>query len=235
MNSPQSPRSIHLSSFKIKFHDHILHGDTYRQKCATLVLHGAGQSSRSRFASLRKNLNDLSIPSAAFDFIGHGQTGGNITDTSLKLRTDQAAAVIQEICQLPLTLIGASMSAHTAIMLTRLFEVNNLVLLVPAVYTPAAYHIPFGPEFSAVIRQTDSWQDSEAFDILTGFRGNLLVIAAENDHVIPRQIPHRLLESATSANDKSLFTVPDSGHLNLFRDPAQYRRVIDMVSRLYTL
>ena len=38
-----------------------------------------------------------------------------------------------------IALIGASMGAYTAIRLTETFSVDNLILLVPAVYTPQAY------------------------------------------------------------------------------------------------
>ena len=63
---------------------------------------------------------------------------------------------------------------------------DNLILLVPAVYTPQAYEIPFrSRRFQPSFASPDSWQDSDAFRILEEFNGNLLVIAAEADAVIP--------------------------------------------------
>ena len=228
LQAPAGPQPI-----AVPFADHTLRGDGFQLPCETLVLHGAGQSSRSRFAHLRQALCRRGIPSASFDFIGHGDTGGRLPGSSLRARTEQAAAVIQYACREPLTLIAASMSGYTAIKLTERFRVANLILLVPAVYTPRAYDLPFGPDFSAAIRQPGSWQDSDAFSILAAFRGNLLVVAAEGDDVIPRRVVERLHASADSAGFRKLHIVPGSGHLSLFAREEDFREVLDMMAALY--
>jgi fermentation-respiration switch protein FrsA (DUF1100 family) len=122
------------------------------------------------------------------------------------------------------------MGAYTAIKLTEIFVVENLVLLVPAVYTPRAYGAPFGPEFSAVIRRPGSWQDSDAFDIVSAFKGNLLVIAAESDDVIPRAVVERIHGSATNAKVRLLHVVPGSSHLSLFPDERDFLFVLRMIA-----
>ena len=170
-------QSMRLVPFQLPFGKFVLKGDRYDRKCDVIVLHGAGKSSRSRFSRLRESLNDGGIPSSSFDFIGHGETGGDISESTLHGRTDQASAVIRHTCMEPITLIAASMSGYTAIKLTQSFAVSNLILLVPAVYTPGAYDLSFGDAFSAAIRPPGSWRDSDAFSIISGFKGNLLVIA----------------------------------------------------------
>ena len=223
---------MNLKTFEIVFDNYVLQGDTYEQGCDTLVLHGAGKSSRTRFSRMRESLNDQGITSASFDFIGHGKTGGEILGTSLHGRTKQAAAVIRQSCIEPLTLIAASMSAYTAIKLTKIFSVNNLILLVPAVYTPSAYNIDFGPEFSAAIRTPNSWQDSDAFNILEGFKGNLLVIAAEHDNVIPIKVIERIHKSARHAKTNLLHIVPDSAHLSLFPKLQDFHMALNMIIKI---
>ncbi len=218
-----------LHSFELPFDQHVIKGDRYETACHTIILHGAGRSSRDRFSRLRKRLNAKGLPSVGFDFIGHGETGGEITETSLYGRTRQAETVIRHFCKEPLNLIAASMSAYTAIRLTEIFCVTNLILLVPAVYTPRAYPLPFGPEFSAVIRAPLSWKDSDAFDILRKFKGNLLVVAAENDHVIPKDVIKMLHESAKCAKTNQVHTVPDSEHLELFPKVQDFDLVIHMI------
>lgn len=220
---------MNLMTFELPFEDFVLRGDTYDESCETIVLHGAGQSSRKRFSRMRTNLNAHGIPSVSFDFIGHGETGGALLGTSLRARTKQAAIVIRHACAEPLTLIAASMGAYTAIKLTEMFSVNNLVLMVPAVYTPKAYDIEFGPEFSAIIRVPNSWQDSDAFSILKGFTGNLLIIAAENDHVIPIEVTERIHESARHARSNRLHIVPESTHLSLFPKLDDFHLALDMI------
>jgi hypothetical protein len=165
----------------------------------------------------------------SFDFIGHGETGGALVGSSLQERTAQAAAVIRHRGCEPLTLIGASMGAYTAIKLMETFSVDNLILLVPAVYAPQAYETPFGPAFSAVIRVPGSWQDSDAFRILDGFKGNLLVIAAEADAVIPTAVIQKIQASARQAETNRLHIVPESRHLSLFPTQKDFQLALDMM------
>lgn len=220
-------------SFKLPFEGCLLRGDRYKTRCRTVVLHGAGKSSRKRFLRLRSALSDLGIATVGFDYIGHGETGGELLGSSLRHRTEQAASVIRYAGEEPLTLIGASMSAYTAIRLTRRFRVDTLALLVPAVYTARAYHVPFGPAFSTIIRAPRSWQDSDAWDILAGFRGNLLVIAAERDEVIPVEIVDRIYASAKNAESKIVHVVPGSRHLLLFPKDRDFDRALEMIVRTF--
>lgn len=218
-----------LRTFKLPYGKYVLRGDIYRSGKETIVLHGAGKSSRAVFKRLRHSLNAHSIPSVSFDFVGHGDTGGEILDSSLRERTEQAAAVIKHICTEPVSLIAASMSGYTAIKLTDLFSVSNLILLVPAVYTPRAYDLPFGPEFSAAIRVPDSWRESDAFEILSRFNGNLVVIAAEFDDIIPRAIVKHIHSSATRAVTRIFYVVPGSTHSSLFPREQDFLLALDII------
>jgi len=228
-NTPMEKEQMIPHPFELIFENHKLYGDTYGKKCDTMVLHGAGKSSRERLSRIRDHLNAGGLPSVCFDFIGHGETGGDIMSTSLEKRTGQAEAVIRHTCSEPLTLIAASMGAYTAVKLTQLFWVKNLVLLVPAVYSPLAYHLPFGPKFSAAIRQPFSWRESDAFGILENFKGNLLVIAAENDNIIPKEVITRIHDSAKHAKTNRVYTVPCSGHRSLFPKDKDFNLVMNMI------
>lgn len=214
----------------------MLRGDRYRSDVdenMTLLLHGAGKSSRVTFSRMREYLYCHGILSASFDFVGHGESDGNINKTTLHGRTDQAATVIKHTCQEPLTLIAASMGSYSAIKLTEIFKVENLVLLVPAVYTPHVYDIPFGPEFTAKIRVQDSWKDSDAFDLLSDFTGNVMIFAAEFDDVIPSELVEQLYASTINAKNRVLHIVPDSKHLSLFPEEKDFLVAMDiLVSRL---
>ena len=220
------------SPFELPFGAHLLRGDRYATECRAIVLHGAGQSSRARFSELRRSLHDKGLPSVSFDFIGHGETGGSLLGSTLHARTDQATAVIRYTCREPLTLIGASMSGYTAVRLLGAFAVANLILLVPAVYIHDAYDLPFGPAFSAAIRRPGSWRESDAFGILANFRGNLLIVAAETDDVIPREIVEGLLAAAEKAKSRRLHIVPGSRHVGLFPRDRDFRLATDMIVKM---
>ncbi|MBU1240238.1 alpha/beta fold hydrolase [Myxococcota bacterium] len=211
-----------------------LRGDTSGLSCNTLILHGAGKSNRARFLRLRTALADRGHCSAAFDFVGHGETGGTLSMSSLHDRTQQGLAFIREHMSAPLSLIGASMSGYTAIQLTRLFPVANLVLLVPAAYTPLACDVPFGPDFSRIIREPGSWRESDAFSALAKFRGRLTIFAAQRDDVIPAELTQMLLDAAMNAQSPKLYTVEGSTHGNLFHDDKTLGWAADIITSALT-
>ncbi len=205
-------------NFSVDFQGTRLRGDaTHGAQANVLLLHGAGASARNKFAILRHALEERGVGMTCFDCLGHGETGGEMGESSLESRTRQAQAVIatREL-RAPLALMGFSMGAYNAIRLTQTHEVASLILIVPGVYTPAAYSLSFGPQFSSAIRRERSWEDSDAWEILAQFRGRLLVIAAGNDAVIPREIPERLAASSVNAAWRHLLVVPDTEHRHLF-------------------
>lgn len=196
-------------SFKVPFADTLLHGDCLISAESnkegspnTLFLHGAGKAERTRFMSLRALLfEQYGIASCAFDFIGHGETGGTLLSSSLKQRTEQASAVIDAYCDTQkLNIIAASMSAYTALKLSQLYPVYSLTLMVPAAYSAKAYGVQFGDAFSKILRRHRSWEESDSWKILQAFSGAIYLVSCELDEVIPVEIVDRLYDSAKNAN-----------------------------------
>src|SRR5471032_1753217 len=225
-----------IVDFDVAFEGHVLKGDQYvGGDNRVLYLHGAGTSTRRGHHLLRNALQQRGVGSSSFDCIGHGDTGGALAQSSVASRTRQAQAVAAARgLPEPLAVFGASMGAYNAIRFTQGHRVDALVLIVPGVFTPSAYEVPFGPEFSVVIRRERSWADSDAWDILSRFEGRLLVIAAENDATIPREIPERLVAAATRAQSSRLHVVPDAEHNRLWslleETPASFEAAVDMVA-----
>ena len=205
--------------FDVSYSGRLIKADHFVGSAAlqTLLIHGAGQSERGRFALLRHALHQRGIGSTAFDCIGHGLTGGSLGESSLASRTRQAAAVadVQHGAS-PLALVGTSMGAYNAIKLLATRRVESLVLVVPGIYTPAAYELAFDAGFSAVIRSPRSWEATDAWAIVGRFTGRLLVIAAGNDTVIPPEIPERLVAAASQASWRRLHVVAGAQHNRLF-------------------
>ena len=94
------------------------------------------------------------------------------------------------------------MGAYTAVKLLEYYQIRNLMLLVPAMYTSMAYTVPFNKGFTEIIRQPQSWRHSDAWDILSGYRGCLFIIAAENDEVIPQGVINKIYASAVNAKKR---------------------------------
>ena len=206
-----------IVDFDVAYDGHVLKGDQYvgADSNRLLYLHGAGASTRRGHHVLRGALQQRGIGSTCFDCIGHGDTGGALAQSSVASRTRQAQAVIAARgVPEPLAVVGASMGAYNAIRMTQSHRVDALVLIVPGVYTPSAYEVPFGPEFSALIRRERSWADSDA--------------------TIPLEIPERLVAAATRAQSSRLHIVQGAEHNRLWslleEDPASFGASVDMVA-----
>lgn len=180
-------------------------------KRQSLMMHG-GARSQEVFLDLRNLLAHHDIGSIAFDCIGHGQSTGKLADSSLKSRTQQALHLLQHLETKIDVCIGVSMGAYNAIQLSKNLQLDALILIVPGVYTPEAYDINFGEQFSEIIRTKNSWIDSDAWKILHDFKGKLLIVSAEHDEVVPNQIPEKLFESASQCAWKHHFIVPKAQH-----------------------
>lgn len=203
-------------AFTVDSHGHRLAGDRTPDPASSssvLFLHGAGQiTTREFFDPIRAHLFAHQIPSAAFDFIGHGETGGSLQSSSLLQRFNQSCDVIESLSlSQPLSIVASSMSGYTAIKLLEKYQIENLILIVPAAYHAGAFRVPFDQGFSDLIRQPQSWLHTDAWEILKQYRGNLLLITAENDEVVPNEINKRMYDSAVNAH-KKWHVVPYSPH-----------------------
>ena len=216
-------------AFQVPFQEkHLYAESTLGPNGHILMLHGGGKD-RTVFYKYRALLDALGFGTTTFDFLGHGETGGDMHDSSLLSRTMQAKTVIDYLEPEVTGCIGVSMGAYNALQLSREVPFRSLILMVPGVYTPTAYNIHFGPEFSNIIRQTRSWAQTDAWDVVAEFSGRLLVIAAENDSVIPAEIPERLVSSAANASARERITVLGADHntiwQNLMLSPERYEKV----------
>jgi hypothetical protein len=198
-----------------------------------MVLHGAGKGSRHRFEPLRAELGSRGISSVAFDCVGHGDTSGALDGTTLKSRTDQALSVLSQTgFKQPFTVLGSSMGAYTAVKLCEHLPIQNLILFVPAMYTVTAYEIPFGVEFSSCIRQPDSWRHSDAWAILSRFTGNILIVRAEKDEVIPIGVIESIKQASSNAASIVEHAVAGAPHplaQHLAENPKQFQEVVELI------
>ena len=82
---------------------------------------------QKNFDVLRELLFKNGISSCAFDFIGHGETAGDITTSSLEIRVKQVLAVVQsQALPQPLSIVASSMSGHIAIKLSEFLNIKIL-------------------------------------------------------------------------------------------------------------
>ena len=227
--------------FRVPFDGRALIGDVLagKEPSRLLVLHGAGQSNRERFRQIREHLLTHGIGSVAFDCIGHGETGGNLKQSSLQSRTAQACAVIEALSlPQPFSVLAGSMGGYTAVTLLRRYVIANLILVVPAMYAAEAYAVPFNAGFTEIIRRPKSWESSDAWELLARFTGRLLIVAGERDTVIPPDVIQGIYEAAKNAKERTLFVAPGASHMVLTdlraHAPDQLDRVLGLIVGMLT-
>jgi uncharacterized protein len=190
----------------------LVQGDS-RPTC--LVLHGAGNSSKLRMEPFCRGLASAGLSTLSFDFSGHGQSSGSITRSSLSKKTSEALAMARLLSeQSPVTLCAFSMGGYIALRLLPHLKarVHSVLLFAPAIYDPAAFYVPFGPEFSKVIRAQESWRRSDAPELLRGFEGRLLIVVGNDDDVIPPAVIDLLYSSSSSAEIIEIVRLPGAPH-----------------------
>jgi pimeloyl-ACP methyl ester carboxylesterase len=229
--------------FEVPFQRTVLLGNRRTPHGATrsaILLHGGGTSAADGFEELRTFLHAQGVETLAFDCVGHGRTGGQQLGTTLHERVQQVHAVItsQNLEPSVLTLIGFSMGAYVAVKAAAEIGVPRLCLAIPAAYTAQAYKTPFGPEFSQILRTPRSWETSDAFDLIRNYTGHLLVVSAEEDRIVPAEIPQRYATTRTNRRSTVHHVIKGSGH-NLSehyeRDPqarmAAYTEIASLCQR----
>lgn len=225
--------------FRIPWDAHMLVGDVLggEEPPRLLVLHGGGQSNRERFRLLREHFLTCDVGSVAFDCVGHGETGGDLKQSSLQGRTDQACAVIDALnLPQPFSVLGASMGGYTAVTLLPRYRIASLILLGPAMYAAEAFTVPFNAGFTEIIRQPESWERSDAWALLSRFTGRLLLVAGEHDGVIPTGVIRNIYAAARIATERTLFVAPGASHLILTdlraNAPDQLDHVLGLMTRV---
>lgn len=208
---------MHAIEFSLPFGEHMLVGSRFTpkpKKGTALILHGGGASTAQGFAELRLFLYASGIETIAFDFVGHGRTGGQQLGTTLAQRVAQVEAIgqAQDLAWPELTIIGFSMGAYVAVRVAAALGAGRLCLAIPAAYAPEAFAVPFGPEFTDVLRRPRSWSNSDAFELISQYAGHLLVLSAENDNIVPSAIPQTYFSVARQALSVRHQVVARAGH-----------------------
>lgn len=208
--------------FFIEFEQTYLHGDILRlpddiyEPPVLLFLHNAVPSEdRSAYNLLRQLLlSQHGLSSCAFDFIGHGSTGGKWGCTTLQERTAQALDIVDACfdCQ-PFSIVGVGTGAYTALRMLPQSPVSNLVLVTPALYSPDMDAATFCEVFGQQKADTPkNWEQADVWEAVQGFQGGMCVVTTSEDQVITPEIATRLDSQASAARQRRIVEIPGGPH-----------------------
>jgi esterase/lipase len=231
------PTSIiqNMISKKIKVIGEVLHTSLFNTENTripeVLILHGGSKDS-SNLIYLAEKLQSNGQCSLIFDHSGHGKSTGKIFQSSLEKRVREGKELLKEFkVQEPITVIGFSMGAHVALKLAEEVPVDNIILFCPAIYDRRAFKRFFGEEFTYIIRQQDSWKNSDVFKFLEKYTGKLTIIIGDKDDIIPSEVVEQLEWHAPEAEKQTLI-LPDCTHaINeyLKSNPSEFERVLTAI------
>lgn len=163
------------------------------ERAAILLIAGGANKPRqqSYYPPLQREILKHGITSLSFDFRGVGDSEGNIAETNLLTRVEDARAalnLLKEHSQSEeIYILGTSMGGSVGIQILD-SNVKGVILAVPAAYSQYARDKNFGPDFSTAIRKPESWLNSPDFEDLAKYKGEMCLVYGTADEVIPQQI-----------------------------------------------
>lgn len=229
--------------FFVEFEETYIHGNTLgavKEKAPeVLFMHGEKSSDdRNVFLLLREALlARYAISSVAFDFIGHGTTGGNGKKSSLNSCSRQATNIVNACFDSqPFVIVASGMGAYTAIKLTELFPVDGLVLISPKVYAKEKYNNKLGSFTDSVASFPEHWDRTDAWSIVEQFKGSVSVLGTnKNDPLCPGTMS-RLYSHAIRARTRQAFEISNgeySGELLTYcnQTPLELMRLAKVIKQ----
>lgn len=191
-----------------------LHGNTLGTENTLppeiLFLHGQSQTEdRNVFLLLRQILFDqYKISSCAFDFVGHGTTGGKWSESCLSSRTEQASNIINACFDSQsLIVVASDMGTYTALKLVERFPIDGLVLINPTVYALEVYRSTLNSLGENNVRFADHWDKTDAWSIIARFTGSLSIVETNKDDPLCPGTMSRLYSHATRSSRRQAFEI----------------------------
>jgi len=181
-----------------------------RQEPTILTLHGLGiTASRHGIRYVLNHLADHGHSSMCFDFSGNGDSTGLLEESCLNRRREEALAAAQQLNKnTPPILIGTSMGGHIATWISSVVHPRGLILFCPATYSANAANLKFNSTFE----RPNNYIDSPAYASMRKFTGDLLIIAAKKDTVVPANVIEDYLANAQNVRSKKIIWLDDSDH-----------------------
>lgn len=160
-----------------------------------LFIHGgATDVGKDRFKDWQKDFSEDGVGSVSFDFVGVGESLGDVSQESLSKRLSDTKEVLSWMMdrypEAEIAIFGVSMGGYIALGLVSDFSeaFDRLIIQVPAAYSLLAHDLKFDETFTEELRREGSWKDSMSFNWWGDYTGRKLLIACREDKTIPREI-----------------------------------------------
>jgi hypothetical protein len=185
-----------------------------------IFFHGL-TSSEARYVGMAERLLENGIAALTINLRGHGTSEGVLSSLSLMDSISDAIAaydffaVQSGVDASRIGICGSSYGATLAAAVTAKRAVKSLLLRAPAAYTDAMIAMNFDDlmkQEDDVFKSMNDLESTRAIQDVSTFRGNLFVVASENDDIIPLKIPEAYFNAAISAEQKEFEIMKGAPH-----------------------
>lgn len=210
---------------------HKLIGTLYKapnEKASVLLIAGGANTHRHEgyYPYWQELLLQNGVTTFNFDFRGVGESEGNLNESNLDSRVEDAKAALEILEQHSSTeniyVVGVSMGGPVAIRIADP-SIKGILLVVPAAYSEEARDKNFGPAFSEAIRKPESWKYSPDFEKLKEYSGRTFLLYADKDEVIPKGISLTYSE-IVEAKGGEVIVLKEAGHRSWNNEQKEYVR-----------
>lgn len=185
-----------------------------------IFFHGM-TSSEKNYIPIAELLADNNIVGITLSIRGHGESEGDFNKLTVKDAFEDGLSAYDYFCKYDfidkerIGICGASVGASIASFISERRPVKSLVLRAPAVYSEQMISMTYkqimGKE-GQIFQAVESMKDTAMIKAISQFKGSLLVVASENDSIIPKEISQEYFNSAYEAVKKEIFQIQGATH-----------------------
>jgi uncharacterized protein len=172
---------------------------------AILFVHGWG-GSQSQDLQRARDAAALGTVCLTFDLRGHDRESPAFRSVTREQNLADLLAAYDWLSQRSnvdadaIAVVGVSYGGYLATILSALRPVRWLALRSPALYKDDGWQVPkldlhTDPDLPAYRRRRIDWHENRAFRACAEFRGDVLIVEAENDDIVP----HTVIENYIAA------------------------------------
>ncbi len=192
-----------------------------KKPCPGVIIFHGMTSSENSYITLTQSLAEQGIAGLAISMRGHGESEGDFERSTVAEAISDALAAYDFLVSQPevdatsIGLVGSSVGAILAAMVSDKRLIRSIVFRAPAAYTAEMMRLSMAETMVNENRQFHQIGDLEATpagNAIRNFNGSLLVVASENDALIPLSIPKAYINAAMQADKKQLYVIEGAPH-----------------------
>jgi len=178
---------------------------------ALIFIHG-WRSNKTGNIKRSLEISTLGFNCLNIDLRGHGDSDGTVDEFSRQDHIDDIKNAyaylekLEDVDKTKIGIIGASYGGYLSAVATNYLKFNRLVLRVPALYFDKEFKTPTDKLIKDDTKAFKTWdltqEKSLALKGLKNFKGNILIIEAENDTIIPHEVIANYREIANPKRTK---------------------------------